>query len=185
MEVLDVKLQDTAMPFGSVDLHGDMMETIVRWGLKGRWEGVRTPFAPVHATVMNPSDDTLQRHDKRTDLSREEVMAARKLRKENKKKRKRSEDEASDRPLPEGHHCSYWMAKKRRYCNLSRHQGTNPHCNPFSRHIRPVASCPTSDTCFVSCCTDVPGALYCTDHLSNVDGQKRIPCPIDSRQYVI
>ena len=31
----------------------------------------------------------------------------------------------------------------------------------------------------------VPGALFCTDHLASVEGQKRISCPIDPRQCVI
>jgi hypothetical protein len=62
---------------------------------------------------------------KRVELSREEVIAARKLRKENKKKRKRIDDETGERPLPEDHHCAHWMSKKRRYCNLTPYAGTD------------------------------------------------------------
>lgn len=69
------------------------------------------------------NSDQPQSNSKRVEVSREEVLAARQLKKENKKKRKRIDDETGERPLPEDHHCSYWMVKKRRYCNMSRHPG--------------------------------------------------------------
>ena len=72
---------------------------------------------------MDPSDSTSQEPSKRVQLSREEVEAARKARKENNKKRKRGEDETGQRPLPEENQCSFWMLKKKRYCNLSRYPG--------------------------------------------------------------
>lgn len=72
---------------------------------------------------MDSSDPAPQEHPRRVQLSREEVEAARKARRENNKKRKRSEEEDGQRPLPEENQCSFWMLKKKRYCNLSRYPG--------------------------------------------------------------
>lgn len=122
------------MPLLSVYLHDRMYDSAVQKGMIPGLAG-GSELGSVLTALMDPSDSTPQEHPKRVQLSREEVEAARKARKENNKKRKRGEDETGQRPLPEESQCSFWMLKKKRYCNLSRYTGTKPrgpHPSPES-----------------------------------------------------
>lgn len=127
-EILQVELQNSAMPLLSIDFHRGMYESAAEKGVEfeSKDPGPVVPeLYPVLAVIMDSSDVTAPEVSTTTPATPSVASLLRKERKENAKKRKREARETGVRPPPEDYHCAYWLAKKLRYCNLQRFNGTS------------------------------------------------------------